>query len=368
MKLGFRAAIFVFVVAGAAAAAGPKEYFRVESHKEGNGVSRMVAINDGPVPVSVRFSLLQSENARSDRSWPFVMVFPPHSRQDVARMYPQRAGRMHYAWQQTMEVGEIGAMPDPHARYRLPFEDGITVRIGQAAGGAMTTHQSDQDRFAVDFPMPVGTPVVAARHGIVAAMETRQTEGGKWAGMKEKANYVILRHRDGTLTEYGHLSPGKVVEIGQWVPEGELIGYSGNTGYSGGPHLHFNFYRIRQLASGMIEKESLPVSFYVGDPPVEVAPRQHLVVTADYSPAVERTQDELTRSAGEAPVQGHASIISPESEVRVHLRDLMQPSLAVKSLVKEYAWLGTLLALLAFLLLVRHFRTKRTKPRFWDQV
>jgi len=361
-----RSGFLLLAVLAGAAAANPTEYFRVESHKEGNGISRMVAINDGPVPVSVRFSLLRSENARSDRNWPFVMVFPPHSRQDVARMFPQRAGRMHYAWQQTMEVGEIGAVPDPGARYRLPFEDGMTVKIGQAAGGAMTTHQSDQDRFAVDFPMPIGTPVVASRHGIVAAMETRQTEGGKWEGMKEKANYVILRHRDGTLTEYGHLSPGKVVEIGQWVTEGEVIGYSGNTGYSGGPHLHFNFYRIRQIASGLIEKESLPVTFYVGDPPVDLVPRQRLVVTAEYFGPVKPHEHVAAVPALNVAAQALPPGESPSMSAAE--MGLMSPLHRIKLWIGKYLWLFTLLVLLAFLLVVRHFRPKRAQPRFWDQV
>lgn len=79
------------------------------------------------------------------------------------------------------------------------------------------------------------TQLLCARHGIVVDMETRYTEGGKLEGMQAKANFVILLHRDGTLTEYAHLSPGQVVEVGQWVSEGAVIGRSGNTGYSSGP-------------------------------------------------------------------------------------------------------------------------------------
>ena len=56
-----------------------------------------------------------------------------------------------------------------------------------------------------------------------------------------RANYVWVRHSDGTLGCYLHLRPaGVVVSIGQSVERGQLLGYSGCTGQCNGPHLHFH--------------------------------------------------------------------------------------------------------------------------------
>jgi murein DD-endopeptidase MepM/ murein hydrolase activator NlpD len=59
-------------------------------------------------------------------------------------------------------------------------------------------------------------------------------------------NYIIMSHADGFQTLYGHLTSYSVVK-GQQVAQGAVIGLSGNTGYSTGPHLHFGLYK-RSLA------------------------------------------------------------------------------------------------------------------------
>jgi murein DD-endopeptidase MepM/ murein hydrolase activator NlpD len=82
----------------------------------------------------------------------------------------------------------------------------------------------------VDFAVPQGTPVYAAADGVV---KDAKPNGGY-------GNYVRLEHDDGVATAYGHLSrfaPG--LKPGKQVTRGELVGFSGNTGRSTGPHLHF---------------------------------------------------------------------------------------------------------------------------------
>ena len=93
---------------------------------------------------------------------------------------------------------------------------------------------------AIDLRAAVGTPVYAAEDGTVdwvQAWDGRSTRGDQSYG-----NLVRIRHADyngGKLqTLYAHLKESKV-KYGQAVKEGELIGYSGNTGNSTGPHLHF---------------------------------------------------------------------------------------------------------------------------------
>jgi len=108
-----------------------------------------------------------------------------------------------------------------------PKYEGYYVR--PVAGGRRS--QGLHGYNAVDIAIPVGSQVAASANGqvIIARM------GGWNAGY---GNYVVLRHSNGTQTLYGHLSQ-IVVSGGESVSRGDLIGYSGNTGKSTGPHLHF---------------------------------------------------------------------------------------------------------------------------------
>ena len=93
---------------------------------------------------------------------------------------------------------------------------------------------------AIDLRAAVGTPVYAAEDGTVDWVQA--WDGHSTSGDQSYGNLVRIRHTDyngGKLqTLYAHLKESKV-KYGQAVKEGELIGYSGNTGNSTGPHLHF---------------------------------------------------------------------------------------------------------------------------------
>jgi len=89
----------------------------------------------------------------------------------------------------------------------------------------------------VDFGTPVGTPILAAEAGkIVGAGDTDKTCPGASYG-----KWILIEHNNGLSSLYGHLSVIKVSE-GDTVTRGEVVAYSGNTGYSTGPHLHFTVY------------------------------------------------------------------------------------------------------------------------------
>lgn len=89
----------------------------------------------------------------------------------------------------------------------------------------------------IDMGTPVGTPVKSVLSGTVEAMGDtdtvcRNASYGKW---------ILVRHNNGLSTLYAHLS-GFAVSQGATVGTGQVIGHSGNTGYSTGPHLHFTVY------------------------------------------------------------------------------------------------------------------------------
>jgi len=102
----------------------------------------------------------------------------------------------------------------------------------------------------VDFGAAVGTEVKAALSGAVLGAGNTDTacQGasyGKW---------VLLQHPNGLTTLYAHLSLIKVV-AGQTVTTGEVIGYSGNTGYSTGPHLHFTVFASDGVKIGTLQSK-----------------------------------------------------------------------------------------------------------------
>jgi murein DD-endopeptidase MepM/ murein hydrolase activator NlpD len=109
-------------------------------------------------------------------------------------------------------------------------EDMVTVTFRRTSEfGAMEPFR-DHPHTGVDFAMPEGTPVEAVLDGVVRhVVDYGDVNAGKT---------IILDLENGQTAIYGHLSKFKVKE-GETVGEGDVIGLSGNTGDSTGPHLHF---------------------------------------------------------------------------------------------------------------------------------
>lgn len=120
--------------------------------------------------------------------------------------------------------------------YSLPYAPGETFQVGQAYL-EFPTHQND---YAIDWGMPEETPIHAARAGVVVEAVDSFSKSGLTEDLKDKGNYIRIRHDDGSRALYYHLAQhGAKVKVGQHVREGQLIALSGNTGFSATPHLHF---------------------------------------------------------------------------------------------------------------------------------
>jgi len=172
--------------------------------------------------------------------------------------------------------------------YRLPWADGLSFMFTQVSDGRVTTHFTKATLHAVDIAMPAGIPVVAARAGVVEALEDQHGASPEEEPLTYEGNFVRVRHADGTAAIYAHLRH-RGVEVGQGakVDAGQLLGYSGATGDVQTPHLHFAVTRTVTNSSGWREEVSIPVTFYVGTPPTPFAPRAAVQVKADYAGAVE---------------------------------------------------------------------------------
>ncbi|MGW2258869.1 M23 family metallopeptidase [Streptomyces sp. NPDC001780] len=110
---------------------------------------------------------------------------------------------------------------DPVKKYALSASFG--------RGGNMWAHKHSGQDFAV----PVGTPVHAAHQGTVVKAGPNGAGDGPAYG-----NAIVIKHKDGTYSQYAHLSQIDV-SVGQQVKTDQKIALSGNTGNSSGPHLHF---------------------------------------------------------------------------------------------------------------------------------
>jgi murein DD-endopeptidase MepM/ murein hydrolase activator NlpD len=123
--------------------------------------------------------------------------------------------------------------------YDLPFKEGTSHKVVQGYGGLF----SHKNKAALDFSMPEGTPVYAAREGVIYSFKDNSNEGGPFSYYGKKSNYIIIKHSDRSYGCYWHLKKdGVVIKKGE-VAKGQLIGFSGSTGFVLRPHLHFTVKR-----------------------------------------------------------------------------------------------------------------------------
>ena len=296
-----RAAFTFLLLAWTGVALSQAYPITVKGEREGRG-ALVRAHNEGPIPVSVAVTFTEFGNLASSERVPIVTVVPPNTVLDLTRLSAVDGRRgWSYKLRYRYRYGSYNAGHDPAALYRAPWLDGRTFVIGQAPGGRMTTHRSPASVNAVDIPMPQGTPIVAARAGVVFQTVAENDAGGADEAFRSKANVVRILHGDGTVGNYVHLMhEGVAVKSGERVEPGKLIGYAGSTGLSSGPHLHFSVTRVVREGDELSEV-SEPFRFYVGAPPRLFMPQTGLAVKADYSSSAPAPQ--LVRRSGATTIQ-----------------------------------------------------------------
>ncbi len=120
--------------------------------------------------------------------------------------------------------------------YKLPYEKGVSHLMVQG----YKSQFSHRGRLSLDFKMKKGSPVTAARDGIVVRVEQSFSKGGVNKKYLRKANQVVILHNDGSQAYYGHVEQnGVLVNVGDTIRAGQVIAKSGSTGFSAFPHLHF---------------------------------------------------------------------------------------------------------------------------------
>ncbi len=129
--------------------------------------------------------------------------------------------------------------PKSEARYVQPTGKATTILQGN---GGEFSHKDVFGRYAWDYALVIGGPVVAARAGVVRVVVQHSNVGGPdKARFVKRVNMVMIDHLDGTKATYLHLQKNSVrVRTGEYVVQGELLGRSGDTGWVTAPHLHFS--------------------------------------------------------------------------------------------------------------------------------
>ncbi|RRW29578.1 peptidoglycan DD-metalloendopeptidase family protein [Stutzerimonas stutzeri] len=223
---------------------------KLETRKHDAGETLLVR-NDLFAPVDIELKLENVENAVGAPTKPIRWVLPPRSQIRLATLAPRDASKpLKYTPKLRHALGDPRLIPKPY-KYPLPWRGG-PFRLTQGANGQYS-HFTPKGRYAVDIAMPEGTPIVAARGGMVVKIENEQSGRGN----NPAGNFVRILHDDGTMGVYLHLMKGSVaVREGQRVESGTRIARSGNTGNSTGPHLHFVVQRNVGLAI-----ESIPFDF-----------------------------------------------------------------------------------------------------------
>ena len=214
--------------------------------------------NDFYGPIEVKIVLSQQDNVRAAPVLPKTFVIAPGVSEPLFRLgaINERQG-WRYGLKYQYSLGTPAAQHNAQAAYYPPFASYRKFQITQAFNGQFS-HTNGQNKYAVDFAMPEGSEIHAARGGVVMSLENDFFKGGvDKQAYKSRANSIRVLHDDGSMAIYAHLQVERAqVYEGMQVRAGQLIAYSGNTGFSSGPHLHFAV----QVNKGM-GLTSVPFSF-----------------------------------------------------------------------------------------------------------
>ncbi len=223
-----------------------------------DGGYNVLVDNDEFCPVSMKIDL-ELTNMSSTNGNHKIFVVPAKTKgfalTTLRVIKPNGGGGFKTRSQQNYGDATV-TQPEDHI-YSLPFQKGESFTVHQGYNGSF----SHQNENSLDFTMPIGTAVLAARDGVVVKVVANNNQHCPDKSCASFNNYILIYHNDGTFSTYVHLKQnGSLVKEGDTVKENDLIGYSGDTGWANGPHLHFMVF-IQRIDS----RETIRTKFKIND-------------------------------------------------------------------------------------------------------
>lgn len=257
-------AALLFILLLAAGAANPS-FARVQRQCQADLFCVEGRVADGTVEIwleslgDTRLTVAltaEVENVEGD-SGPAVVALEAPGRQKLLSFRLPQGEVWRVGWDYTYHLAGPAAAHDPDALYRLPYRSGEAYPVLQSYDSSFT--HKGPFRFSVDWDMPEGTPIVAARDGVVVGLWAGSDRGGGDPDLRGSENFLWIRHDDATVAHYVHLQKdGVLVALGERVEAGQVIALSGATGYSTRPHLHFH---VSTTSQGPAALTTFPLLF-----------------------------------------------------------------------------------------------------------
>lgn len=195
-----------------------------------------------PMSLVLNFTL---QNLKSSLPNDKILIIPAQSKKypvaTLSVLIPNKAYKL--SSKGSYNFGDVNQTAyDKNYIYSLPFDTGKTYQLYQGYNGNIS-HQNEK---ALDFSLQIGDKIFAAREGIVIDVVENNSANCAKIECAKFNNKILIMHADGTFAEYLHLKKeGAEVNLGDSVTKGQFIGFSGNTGWSTGPHLHFAVFLNR---------------------------------------------------------------------------------------------------------------------------
>jgi murein DD-endopeptidase MepM/ murein hydrolase activator NlpD len=271
----------------------PDRFLNVTQWAEG-GRTHFYAENLTVGNVTATFEV-KLKNMAGSTNFPYTVTLPGKQTVEIFSLAPiRKENAWKYDYTFACNLGSTAAVHAEDQIYQLPYAPGCSYKVVQGHHGSFS-HTGSADEYAIDWKMPEGTPVFAARDGLVVKSKDDSGQGGPDRKFQQAANSILIQHDDGTIGIYAHLKKnGNKVKAGDRVKTGDVIGLSGNTGFSSGPHLHFAVFTVKNGA----ERQSIPVKFRTADSEAVIPVSGH-VYMAPVNP--------ITRIAAAEPRTGSAN-------------------------------------------------------------
>jgi murein DD-endopeptidase MepM/ murein hydrolase activator NlpD len=255
-----QALLFVFFCTALAFAAASQKINVF--HERQDQTTTIYATNSELYPgsVSITFDLTNMNFSEGNQK---IFVIPAQAiKYKIGELKPARPASYKFSYKYQLAMGDVTKSPDKNYVYDLPFKKGSSFRMFQGYNGRFS-HAGEN---SLDFTMPEGTEIVAAREGKVVEVVQNNTQSCPRPECEKYNNYIMILHPDGSFANYVHIKyNGARFKPGDEVKKGDVIAYSGNVGYSSGPHLHFICF-----TGGFDKWQSFETKFRVdkGDNPV----------------------------------------------------------------------------------------------------